>query len=104
MYQWNVKGFQIGGSWSQNINTPEKASNVASHGLLCRYGITISFARKVASRVKSDRLKAMLWCRVVLWEIMKAGRVALVLVWWAGLVAVDNLLYCGLWIMWCGCG
>ena len=30
--------------------------------------------------MKSDGLKAMLWCRVVLWEIMKAGRVALVAV------------------------
>ena len=75
------------GSWSQNIDMPEKPSNVASDGLLCRYGIIISFTYKVASRVKSDGLKAMLWCRVVLWEIMKAGRVALVrcggLVRWA---------------------
>ena len=50
------------GSWSQNIDTSEKAPNVTSHGLLCRYGIFISFALKVASRVKSDGLKAMLWC------------------------------------------
>ena len=60
---------------------PEKAPNVASDGFLSRYGIFILFTRKVASRVKSDGLKAMLWCRVVLWENSKAGRVALVL--WA---------------------
>lgn len=77
-------GLQMVGSRSQNSDTSEKAPNVASRGFLCRYGIIISFTRKVASRVKSDRLKAMLWCRVVLWEIVKAGRVALVLVWWAG--------------------
>ena len=60
---------------------PEKALNAASDGFLSRCGIFISFTRKVASRVKSDRLKVMLWCRVVLWENSKAGRVALVL--WA---------------------
>ena len=60
---------------------PEKAPNVASDGFLSRYGIFILFTRKVACRVKSDGLKAMLWCRVVLWENSKAGRVALVL--WA---------------------
>ena len=77
---------------------PEKASNVASDGFLSRYGIIISFTRKIASRAKSDGLKAMLWCRVVLWENSKAGRVALVMVCWAGLM--------GLWIT-CytvGCG
>ena len=65
----------------------EKAPNVASDGFLSRYGIVILFTRKVASRVKSDGLKAMLWCRVVLWEIVKAGRVVLVLVCWAVVVA-----------------
>ena len=84
---------------------PEKASNVASDGFLSRYGIFILFTRKVASRVKSDGLKAMLWCRVVLWENSKAGRVVLVLWavgWFVGLVdglswwAVDRLK--GLWI------
>ena len=60
---------------------PEKASNVASHGLLLCCGIFILFTCKVASRVKSDGLKAMLWCRVVVWENSKAGRVVLVL--WA---------------------
>lgn len=50
----------------------EKAPNVASDGFLSRYGIIISLARKVAARVKSDGLKAMLWCRVVLWENSKA--------------------------------
>ena len=79
---------------------PEKAPNVASNGFLSRYGIFILFTRKVASRVESDGLKAMLWCRVVLWENSKAGRVALVLWavgWSAGLVdslswwAVDRL-------------
>lgn len=74
----DVNGFQMVGSRSQNSDTSEKAPNVASDGFLCRYGIIISLARKVASRVKSDRLKTMLWCRVVLWEILKAGRVALV--------------------------
>ena len=69
---------------------PEKASNVVSDGFLSRYGIIISFTRKVASRVKSDGLKAMLWCRVVLWENSKAGRVALVCGLWAGSL--------GLWI------
>ena len=68
----------------------EKAPNVASDGFLSRYGIVISFTLKVASRVKSDGLKVMLWCRVVLWENSKAGRV--VLVWWA-----SGWLY-GLWI------
>ena len=63
-----MNGFQIGGSWSQNINMPEKASNVASHGLLLCCGIFILLALKVASRVKSNGLKAMLWCRVVLWR------------------------------------
>lgn len=77
----DVNGFQMVGLWSQNIDMPEKVSNVASHGFLCRYGIVISFTYKVASRVKSDGLKAMLWCRVVLWRNSKAGRVALVL--WA---------------------
>ena len=101
----DVNGLQMVSSWSQNIDTPEKAPNVASDGFLSRYGIFILFTRKVASRVKSDGLKAMLWCRVVLWENSKAGRVALVL--WAvgccaGLVdglswwAVDRLK--GLWI------
>ena len=70
---------------------PKKAPNVASDGFLSRYGIFILFTRKVASRVKSDGLKAMLWRRVVLWENSKAGRVALVLWLWAGLV--------GLWIV-----
>ena len=69
---------------------PEKAPNVASNGFLPRYGIVISFTLKVASRVKSDRLKAMLWCRVVLWENSKAGRVVLVL-WAVG-------WFVGLWI------
>ena len=70
---------------------PEKAPNVASDGFLSRYGIFILFTRKVASRVKSDGLKAMLWCRVVLWENSKAGRVALTV--GCGLVrwAVDSL-------------
>ena len=72
------------GSWSQNINMPEKAPNVASDGLLLCCGIVISFTYKVASRVKSDRLKVILWCRVVAWEIIKAGRVALVWWLWAG--------------------
>ena len=70
---------------------PEKAPNVASDGLLLCYGIFISFTRKVASRVKSDRLKAIVVCRVVLWENSKAGRVVLVLVSWDGLV--------GLWMV-----
>ena len=76
---------------------PEKASNVASHGLLLCCGIFILFTCKVASRVKSDGLKAMLWCRVVVWENSKAGRVALVLwaVGWSR--AVDRLSWwqCG---------
>ena len=76
-------GLQMVVSRSQNIDMLEKASNVASDGFLSRYGIFISFTRKVASRVKSDRLKAMLWCRVVLWETSKAGRVALVCWLWA---------------------
>ena len=80
----DVNGLQMVGSWSQNIDTSEKASNVASDGFLSRCGIVISFTRKVAPRVKSDGLKAVLSCRVVLWEIMKAGRVALVMVCWAG--------------------
>lgn len=36
-------------------------------------------------------LKAMLWCRVVLWENSKAGRVALVAGLWADSRAVDRL-------------
>ena len=79
-------------SWSQNIDTSEKAPNVASDGFLSRYGIFISLARKVASRVKSDGLKAMLWCRVVLWENSKAGRVVLVCWLWAVVL--------GLWMVW----
>ena len=67
------------GLWSQNINTPEKASNIASRGLLLYCGIIILLAHKVASRVKSDGLKAVLWYRVVLQEIVKAGAVVLVL-------------------------
>ena len=59
-----MNGFRIIGSWSGNIDMPEKAPNVASDGLLLCYGIFISFTRKVASRVKSDGLKAMLWRRV----------------------------------------
>ena len=69
---------------SQNIDMHEKAPNVATDGFLSRYGIFILFARKVASRVKSDGLKAMLWRCVVLWENSKAGRVALVCWLWAG--------------------
>ena len=49
------------------------------------------FACKVASRVKSDRLKAIVMCRVAVWEIVKAGRVVLVLVSWAVVL--------GLWIV-----
>ena len=100
---WDTNSLQMVSSWSQNIDIREKASNVASHGLLCRYGIVISFTCKVASRVKSDGLKAMLWCRVVLWEIVRldCGLVLWACGWFVGLV--DNLLYCGLWIMWCGC-
>ena len=37
-----------------------------------RVMVYLSLARKIASRVKSDRLKAMLCCRVVLWENSKA--------------------------------
>ena len=69
----------------------EKAPNVAPDGFLVRCGIIISLALKVASRVKSDGLKAMLWCRVVLWENSKAGRVARWLWLWAGLRAVDRV-------------
>ena len=50
--------------------------------------------------MKSDRLKAMLWCRVVLWENSKAGRVALVLWavgWFGGCGWVKGWLV-GLWI------
>ena len=65
-------GLQMVSLWSQNIDMPEKAPNVASDGFLSRYGIFISLARKIASRVKSDRLKAMLCYRVVLWENSKA--------------------------------
>ena len=65
-------GLQMVSLWAQNIDMPEKAPNVASGGFLSRYGIFISLARKIASRVKSDRLKAMLWCSVVLWENSKA--------------------------------
>ena len=86
------------GLWSQNIDMPEKAPNAASRGLLCRYGIFISFARKVASRVKSDRLKVMLCCRVVLWEMLKAGRVARWLWavgWFVGLVDRLRRWQCG---------
>ena len=75
----------------------EKAPNVALDGFLVRYGIIISFTRKVASRVKSDGLKAMLWCRVVLWENSKAGRVALVL--WA-VVLVKGCGWFGLLLLW----
>lgn len=77
----DVNGLQMVVSWSQNCHMPEKAPNIASDGFLSRYGIFISFTCKVASRVKSDGLKAMLWRRVVLWENSKAGRVVLVL--WA---------------------
>ena len=67
------KGLQMVSLWSQNIDMLEKAPNVASDGFLSRYGIFISLARKIASRVKSDRLKAMLCYRVVLlWENSKA--------------------------------
>ena len=76
-------GLQMVVSRSQNIDMLEKASNVASDGFLSRYGIFISFTRKVASRVKSDRLKAMLWWRVVLWDNSEAGRVVLVCWLWA---------------------
>ena len=93
----DVNGLRIVGSRSQNSDTSEKAPNVASRGFLSRYGIFISFTRKVASRVKSDRLKAMLCCRVVLWEMLKAGHVALVS-WLVGcLRAVDRL-------SWWACG
>ena len=81
---WDANGLQMVVSWSQNIDMLEKAPNVASRGLFYCYGIFISFTRKVASRVKSDGLKAMLWCRVVAWEIVNVGRVVLVLVSWAG--------------------
>ena len=75
----------------------EKAPNVAPDGFLVRYGIVILFTRKDASRVQSDRLKAMLCSRVVVWENSKAGRVALVCWLWAGLRAVDRLSWwrCG---------
>ena len=39
---------------------------------------------KVLFIVMFKGFKAMLWCRVVVWEIVKAGRVVLVLVLWAG--------------------
>ena len=42
----------------------------SSKSFYCYYGIIVLLTRKVASRVKSDGLKAMLWCRVVVWEIM----------------------------------
>ena len=75
------------GSWSGNIDMLEKAPNVAPDGFLSRYGIFILFTRKVASRVNSDRLRVMLWCRVVLWRNSKAGRVALAVAvgWFVGL-------------------
>ena len=77
---------------------PEKAPNVVSDGLLLCYGIFILLALKVASRVKSDRLKAMLCCRVVLWRNSKAGRVALVAVavgWFKGLWITCYTVGCG---------
>ena len=77
---------------------PEKASNVTSDSFLSRYGIVILFSRKVASRVKSDGLKVMLWCRVVLWENSKAGRVVLVMVCWAGSLGLWIMLLLLLWI------
>ena len=94
----DVNGLQMVSSWSQNIDMPEKAPNVASDGLLLCCGIFISFTCKVASRVKSDGLKAMLWCCVVLWENSKAGRVVLVLVavgWFVGLVDGLSWWACG---------
>ena len=78
------------GSWSQNIDMPEKPSNVASDGLLCRYGIIISFTYKVASRVKSDGLKAIVVHSVVLWRNSKGWTCGAGAVWWAGSL--------GLWI------
>ena len=88
----DVNGLQMVVSWSQNIDTPEKAPNVASDGFCCVVVYLYYFACKVASRVKSDGLKAMLWHSVVLWENSKAGRVALVL-WAVGCCAglVDSL-------------
>ena len=77
---------------------PEKPSNVASNGFLSRYGIFILFTRKVASRVKSDGLKAMLWCRVAVRENSKAGRVALVCGLWAGSLGLWIVRAGGLWI------
>ena len=89
-----MNGFQMVGSRSQNINMPEKAPNVASHGLLCRYGIVISFTCKVASRVKSDGLKAIVVHSVVVWEIVKAGRVVLAVGVVGCLRAVDRVSCC----------
>ena len=67
----------------------EKAPNVASRGLLLCCGIFILFTRKVAPRVKSDGLKAIIVHSVAVWENSKAGRVVLVLWavgWFGGLV------------------
>ena len=48
---WDANGLQMVVSWSQNIDMLEKASNIASDGFLSRYGIFISFTRKVVSYV-----------------------------------------------------
>ena len=47
----DVNGLQMVGLWSQNIDMPEKAPNVASDGLLLCYGIVISLLHKVVSYV-----------------------------------------------------
>ena len=77
---------------------PEKASNIASHGLLLCCGIFILLVLKVASRVKSDRLKAMLWCRVVLWENSKVDGVRCccgAVGWFGGLWITCYTVGCG---------
>ena len=64
---WDANGLQMVSLWSQNIDMPEKASNVVSDGFLSRYGIIISFTRKVASYVVFCAFQgyAMLSCGTV---------------------------------------
>ena len=78
-----------------------QGSIFSSNGFLVCCGITILFIYKVLLYVMFKGFKAVVSCRVVLWENSKAGRVALVC-WAVGCCAglVDGLKgwLVGLWI------
>lgn len=82
------------GLWSYNIDMPEKASNIASHGFLVCYSITILYIIKVLLYVMFKGFKVVVWCRVVACkDNSKVNR--------CGVSVCCCRVVVMLWIVWC---